>query len=295
MTAYGYVPPAAPESTVVLVDTPCRKCRYNLRGLSIDGRCPECGTPVGYSTKGDLIRYSDPLWVDMLRRGISCIVWSVVVVIVGAILNAILSRGGAPSPISALVSLGGYILYLTGAWFLTAPDPSGLGEDQYGTSRQIIRYALLAGVVSQLLQLVQMSTPTPDVRRVVLLISALASLCSVVGIFAMLNYLSKLALRIPDHAISDRARFLMYAIGWSYGLLIVIGVMVALAVAGGGPRPAAPGGAFVFLGCAAGLLGLALIVFGIMYLLMLEKLGRRLKEQVTLARQTWAASPAPAP
>jgi len=27
-------------------DLPCVRCRYNLRGISISGRCPECGTPV---------------------------------------------------------------------------------------------------------------------------------------------------------------------------------------------------------------------------------------------------------
>ena len=31
-------------------DLACRRCGYNLRGLSTDGACPECGTAVGQST-----------------------------------------------------------------------------------------------------------------------------------------------------------------------------------------------------------------------------------------------------
>jgi hypothetical protein len=42
-------------------------------------------------------------------------------------------------------------------------------------------------------------------------------------------------------------------------------------------------------GCVAGILGLVLLVFGIMYLLMIEKMGKRFKEQAAYARQTWAA------
>ncbi len=31
---------------VISNDTLCVKCRYNLRALRLDARCPECGTPV---------------------------------------------------------------------------------------------------------------------------------------------------------------------------------------------------------------------------------------------------------
>ena len=41
-------------------DIACRKCGYNLRGLNKDGACPECGTAVGRSTQGDLLRFCDP-------------------------------------------------------------------------------------------------------------------------------------------------------------------------------------------------------------------------------------------
>ena len=30
----------------IFVDLPCKTCGYNLRGLSFEGACPECGSPV---------------------------------------------------------------------------------------------------------------------------------------------------------------------------------------------------------------------------------------------------------
>ena len=61
--------PASMFSGSVEGDIPCRKCSYNLRGLPLDGRCPECGTPVGVSVNGELLRYSDPEFIQTLRRG----------------------------------------------------------------------------------------------------------------------------------------------------------------------------------------------------------------------------------
>ena len=41
-------------------DLACLACGYNLRGLLPDGACPECGTAVGRSTHGNLLRFCDP-------------------------------------------------------------------------------------------------------------------------------------------------------------------------------------------------------------------------------------------
>jgi len=52
---------APPTPTTILdatghiaVDLPCTKCRYNLRTLPVDGKCPECGHPVTETTAGYL-------------------------------------------------------------------------------------------------------------------------------------------------------------------------------------------------------------------------------------------------
>ena len=80
---------------VVIADAPCRKCGYNVRGLSIDGRCPECGSPVGLSVMGDLLRFSDPSWVRTLRRGVTLILTGIVVYIFGTIAIVLMGADDA--------------------------------------------------------------------------------------------------------------------------------------------------------------------------------------------------------
>ena len=57
--------------SVIEVDTECIHCGYNLRGLTNEGRCPECGSPVDDSLRGNLLRHADPDWLDRLRFGAS--------------------------------------------------------------------------------------------------------------------------------------------------------------------------------------------------------------------------------
>ncbi len=65
----SYMPPipqAQPlfsDSTTLNVDTPCAICGYNLRGLTVDKVCPECGSAIGRSIHGNMLRYADPKWL----------------------------------------------------------------------------------------------------------------------------------------------------------------------------------------------------------------------------------------
>src|SRR5687767_9833717 len=156
MTSYAS-PPTPPLDAAgnVVVDLPCRKCAYNLRTLSINGRCPECGTAVGFSAQGDLLRFSDPGWVMTLHRGVVLILVGIAVAILGVVVAAAVSAAspGIGRVLATVIQLGSAVLMVVGSWMLTEPDPSGLGEDRYGASRKIIRITLLIGVANQLLTL----------------------------------------------------------------------------------------------------------------------------------------------
>jgi hypothetical protein len=301
------VPPAVPTGpgavNVVTYDLPCRKCAYNLRGLSLDGRCPECGAAVGLSTYGDLLRYSDPAWVFKLQRGATFILNGIAVIVIGMILIVLLviggvvttrggGQGGSQELLGSLVSILGYGLIVAGSWLLTEPDPSGIGEDQYGTSRKIIRITLAMGVLNALLDFgVRVAPPPPAVFITFQVLAFVFGIAGLVGAFAQLQYLKKLALRIPDDSLAGRAQFLMYAIGASYGVVLLFGFLAVLATYGGRP----PGGMVpvAALGCFVAIAGLALLVFGIMYLFMIDRFRRAFREQASAARASWARIAAP--
>jgi hypothetical protein len=284
---------ATGAATPIAQDTPCRKCGYNLRGLTADGRCPECGTSVGYSLQGDLLRFCDPSWVDLLRRGVTFIITAVVVAIVGVVIAFAMgvSAGvqGVPTAVvvgSVLVILA-MILATVGWWLLTSPDPSGLGEDQYGRSRKIIRVAQVVGVIQLGLSFVSTTMTFDDATLMGLrVLVGIGILVNAVGIIAECAYLEKLARRIPDDRLSGRAHFLMWALGITYGLSQLISAVVN--VVGVTARASRDMMGFA---CFTGILNLVVLVFFIMFLLLLEKMGKRFKQEAAAARQTWAARP----
>ena len=296
---YGAPPPHVPEAPIAQ-DVPCRKCGYNLRGLTPSMRCPECGTAVGYSFQGDLLRFCNPEWVDTLGRGAYLVVWGFVVIIAGAVLSIIIglasgqsaTTGGSARLVQQLTGAIGWIMTTVGWWLLTQPDPVGLGEDEYGTSRKIIRVALVLNVFSQVLNFfVNAEAVSFQLAITFLVIQLLLAIVIVVGFFAQLTYLKKIALRIPDLTLSGRAHFLRYAFAISYGLFIAVaGVAAILAInAVRSQRP--PGGELAAVGCFALIVGLAALVFAVMYLFLLAALGRQFKDSAQFARNTWAAAP----
>jgi hypothetical protein len=283
-----------PARQVIDHDQPCRKCGYNVRGLATDNRCPECGTPVGFSFHGDLLQFCDPGWVETLYRGARAFIIGIAVIILSAIAVVVLGAATGSQGVALLMAVGvviGWILVYLGWWWMTEPDPSGLGEDKYGTARKIIRISLLAGIVEQVLQQVQRQIGvSPSLEVGLQVIGFALGVVGVIGAFAQFNYLKKLARRIPDMALSNRANFLMYALGGTYGVLLLIGLIMNLSGGRGAVRGPGGGSALVALGCFAVTVVIALLVFLIMYLRLVERIGARFKEQAAIARSTWAAT-----
>jgi hypothetical protein len=318
-------PMAASAPGVVPMDVPCRKCGYNLRGLSVDGRCPECGIAVGLSTYGDLLRYSDPAWLAKLRTGVTLILWGILAMVVTVVLLVVVfmvigfrtaargGGGGGGTPASgaaanqaivmSLATLVGYGLMLVGAWLLTEPDPSGLGEDQYGTSRKLIRIMLGLGVLNYLINIgINAATITPSIFVTLQSFNFIFQIAGLVGTCAQLQYLKKLAVRIPDDSLAGRAHTILWGIGVTNGIMIVFGFVTSVLILRPGMTPGMmPGttpnmgamGALVALGCFTAIAGIAVLVFGIMYLFMLDRFRRAFAEQAAASQATWTAMAMP--
>lgn len=276
----------------VTASLPCRQCGYDLHGLHESGRCPECGAVVGMSLRSDLLQFSQPEWVGSLRFGVKLILWSMLVTFVGSILAVILALAfhiHSSQPAFFIVILPGGIIGFVGSWQLTTPDPSGLGEDRYGTSRKLIRLGLSVGMSNYALTLIGMSiTLPPAAALMVEWLSTGIELFALVASFALLNYLGKLALRIPDIKLSARANFLMYAMGGSQLVSLVLRRIVQRLLV---PTMVGRGSqVFVLFGLFGALMGICTLVFTVMYIVLLLGFSKRLREAERSARIVWQAS-----
>ena len=285
-------PQAAPGHVdaqgALAIDVQCKNCAYNLRGLREDGRCPECGTPIGLSTRGDLLCYASPDWLDKVALGLKVILYMVVVGIIVGGLAAVLSKLLSPMLARSLSFLASLVSFY-GVWLMTEPDPSGIGEDPNITARKVVRVALVVGLLSEPVQALLETGVTQ--RTVAIVLGALmiaATLVGLVGEFAKFIYYERLARRIPDDMLAKRTRFLKWALTITLGVLGIIGGIVALATALGLGSAALP--AVGALGCLLIPALIALIVFGIMTLVLLVRLRRAIVEQARVARSTWAAA-----
>ena len=276
------------------VDLHCLKCGYNLRGLLPSGLCPECGTPVGRSEHGDLLRFCSPDWVEAVASGFNWIVASIVLgILLGCGAGLLASLMGKGASAISLVGVAGAVVSFIGYWKATTPDPSRLDRETSMTARKLTRITI---VVNLLLNTPEqlIAIPVPSIK--ILLLGA-TGIVGIVNTFASLIYAQQLATRIPDLSLAKQTRIVM----WGMVVLGAAGIGVAALGAFAGPvtaltlsgagTSATTGGPMVGVivgGCVIGASGL---VFGIWGLLLLFRYRREMLEAARQARDTWAKAP----
>lgn len=299
--AVNPIPVAAPGP--VQMDVECRKCGYNLRGLDGLGRCPECGTPVGLSIQGDLLRFADPQWLRTLAKGLNLILWGILANFVAAAGGGVILLMTGNSFLQGAIGLIGSLVSFYGTWFFTEPDPSGLGEAQYVNSRKFVRIALGVGLLGGVLTLVREAVAGYNLGLILAILMGLAVLVGMAGEFARLLYLRRLALRVPDQKIAGRARGLAWAFPITYALVVVGGSIMAFlatrlfAAPGAAPGPATAPAPPAWMstvmatgGCTIAVLSLVLLILLLMWLRLQYRMRRVLLEQVETAEQIWRAA-----
>jgi hypothetical protein len=281
-------PVAAP---VIDTEMLCKRCGYNLCGLQPTGRCPECAAPIEFSMRGFYLRFADPQWLEKLALGTRLILWGLLIAIVVDIAAMFMLRYDLF--LRQMIAMAAGSIGYYGIWLLTEPDPGKFDEIAGITARKVVRGALLAGIGLQVVEIAVprlATSPTANVM-IVLAINLPAAVLRIVGEVAQLAYLQRLAGRIPNRILEDRANFLKRAIGVSYGIFAAVGIVAAVIFAVGGSRAAVMRGSWSGLavfGCVEGVVGLALLTFAIMFLILIYRLGKVFRREAANARDAWS-------
>jgi hypothetical protein len=253
----------------VTEDMLCVHCGYNVRGLPVDGRCPECGTPVSWSLRGDLLRHADPEWLDRLRLGTVLKLWNIVLGIGLGIVGAILVSVGVPQWMLLPLGVLGGVLGLCASFAITTQEPRISLQEDTVTLRKVVRvFAVLAflGTVSREAAEGIALGPGPQIA---------ATLLQVAGVVAWVGelvYFRRFARRIPDESLARQTGVVLWASSIGLGLMLVFGVAVALitgaAGATGTTTAPSPGGMTLLVGpiCVVSVLA---VVFMIWYVALL--------------------------
>lgn len=272
---------AIDDNGLVAEDITCRLCGYNLRGLSPQGRCPECGSAVGRSVHGDFLRYSDPAWVKHLSDGAAWLIAAVFLAIGLGVLGQGVDIVLGTRVYARLSSMAATAVSLFAYWKLTMPDPGNPETEALWNIRQMTRVLAVAGLGGEMSGTAAALVAGSGWVYVACFAVYLAlSLAGTVGSFLLFVLMRRLALRIPNDRLAGQTRTVMWGVVIGT-LAVILGAGLALAVMAAGASSPGP------LICVSGVGGLAMLVFSIWWVVLLFWYRRTLKLAAQTALQTW--------
>lgn len=152
---------SVPRSTAMSADaaefirepTPCAKCGYDLRGLFVGSKCPECGTVIGQRKKyiDDHMGDAPPVYLNTLASALVVFGVSGMLVPLGAFMGLVGVRAGEYFAIAsiAVLPIAGFVILRKRIRPRVKRRPGDTGEEWSG-----LRKGSAAGYIAQYLFLV---------------------------------------------------------------------------------------------------------------------------------------------
>jgi len=231
----------------------CLQCGYQIRGMASDRNCPECGTPISRSLRGNLLIFSASNYLRSLHMGLICILLAAILqalfgliaaaggifIAVSVAMSAGAGGGGGPNP-AIMQNLQLWIgagtmpiaaLSLVGWWLFSAPDPAVVHGQTGQSARVTIRITVAVVAVASILNFafIVASQRNPAMIILTSVAGILSGIASLVQFFASMLYVRWLAPRLPDLALINRATLYMWLLPVIYvvGMCLLIGPLVA--------------------------------------------------------------------
>jgi len=200
---------------VLIRDTPCRRCAYNLRGLSRHSLCPECGTSVEWSAHGNRLMSSDARWLDQTANALNFIslgTYALAPLFIGMLAVAPL-MGVASAFCTVLFGPVPLLAIAMGAWYAAIREP--IAESPI-TTRRLARFSRLGAlacpifctnfvIVAFMWRSSYPWIPAPSTAAVRIVTSAV-QFGPAAAVTAFLYYCAELANRVPNLDLAAKLR-----------------------------------------------------------------------------------------
>ncbi|MBN2562185.1 MAG: hypothetical protein JXQ75_14775 [Phycisphaerae bacterium] len=282
--------PVIEAEATITTDTSCMICGYNLRGMTPSKVCPECGTPIGRSIHGNLLRYADSEWLDKLSLGVRLTLWSILIsiLIITGVTVIVVTAASRVSPI--VIGIPRIVMAGLGLWakvLVTTVEPSVAFTESLVTLRRAVRGCAIVSFAGATIESfgAHLLGPTQ-----VAVSSAVLGLAGVVAQFGMFIYLRRFAMRIPNPKLAKSTTKVMWGLGIAVGIMSICTIVQALIRAFSG-APWATQLPFIVFRIAASVATIPLLVFGIWYVIILFNYRDAFRKAATQARQ-FATQPA---
>ena len=227
---------AAPEHVAldsqgrIDADALCSVCGYNLRSLSPQAACSECGTAVADSLRVQWLSQAPRAWLRRVRWGVVMSIVSLTVWLTGSVVFWIWIGFQArwnTTPRLLLIS-GLSLVELIGAWWTTTPEHARPASTRSERLRRTVRavvvasFALETGMRGWFHLLGWWSIDLKDWVTLAVL-NAASGLLGGLAAVTMWLYLAQLAQRAPNRRLGGAAR----TYGWCAGALCLLSALLA--------------------------------------------------------------------
>ncbi len=231
----------------------CRHCGYDLRGLSADSTCPECGTLISDSIGDEGLASADPAWLSRISRGIRSVVVACGLLVAAFVLILFVDMRfdtwlDARPVVRAAIQDGPRFLVLlfllVGVLDVVAQEPRIIERERPLATR---RLATIAASISIPLLVLRAAFGEPYLRWAIAL-----TFCATVTLLSV--HLADLSRRLPGDKLERRCISAAKGFGLCSGIVLAC---EGIRFVAGSVGPA------VFLKAFTGLAGLGVLAFTI--------------------------------